>query len=73
MTQTGGNEHQGRISIRESIDNARLSSDLPHDPLQGIAGSDPVTVITWKIIIGQGLINAVSFLAAWVAFAFSAS
>ena len=62
MAQPGTDQHQRRVTIRESSHHASAPADLPIEPLNDIVGSDPSPVFRGKIAVSQRFINTVLYL-----------
>lgn len=69
MAQPGADQHQSRVTVRETTHHTGTAADLPVQPFNDIVGMDTGPVFTGEIAIGQGLLNAISnFLAASFSF-----
>ena len=62
IPQSGANQHQSRLSVRKSADNAGSSPDLTVHALNNIVCADLQPVLGRKIHIGQRFLNPVLHL-----------
>ena len=57
-TQSGADQHQRRISVREGSNHPRPAPDLPVHPLDHIVGSDLHPMLGGEVTVGQRFLNA---------------
>ena len=62
MAQPCTDQHQGRVTIRETAHHTGAAANLPVQPLNDIVGADTAPVFTGEIAVGQSLLNKVSFM-----------
>ena len=59
VSQSGADQHQRRVPVREAAHYARPAADLAIEPLYGIVGADSRPMLRGKIKIRQRFLNAV--------------
>ena len=62
MAQPCTDQHQGRVTIRETAHHTGAAANLPVQPLNDIVGADTAPVFTGEIAVGQSLLNAIFYL-----------
>ena len=68
VTEPGSDQHQGGVAVRKGSDHIGPSTNLPHDPFQGVIGSDPAPVGTWESTVGERFLGFFLDLARSVGF-----
>ena len=69
MAQPGTDQHQSRVTVRETTHHTGAAADLPVQPLNDIVGTDARPVFAGKIAVGKSLLMPSStFLAASFSF-----
>jgi len=69
MAQPGTDQHEGRVTVRETAHHTGAAADLPVQPLNDNVGSDASPVFAGKVTVCQSLLNAIyTFLAASFSF-----
>ena len=58
MAQTGADQHEGRVAVRETAHHAGTAADFPVEPLNDVIGTDASPVFTGEIAVGKRLLNA---------------
>ena len=59
MAQPGTDQHEGRVTVRETAHHPGAAVDLPGEPLNDIVGADASPVFAGKIAVGKSLLNAI--------------
>ena len=59
VAESGADQHQGRVPVRERPQHARPPTDLSVQPLDHVVGTDARPVLAGKIAVGQRFLNAV--------------
>ena len=59
VAQTGADQHQGGVPVRERPHHPRPTADLTVQPLDHIVGTDAGPMLAGKIAVGQCLLNTV--------------
>lgn len=59
MSQSDTDQHQGRVSVRESSHHPSAASDFSVEPFNDIIGADSHPVLGGKITVSQRLFNVV--------------
>ena len=59
MAQSGTNQHEGRVAVREGPHHTGPAADLPVQPLNHIVSSDPGPVLIGEITVGQRFLNTI--------------
>ena len=54
MAQSGTDQHQGRVAIREGAHHTGAAANLPVEPLNDIVGADTRPVFRREIEVGPG-------------------
>lgn len=62
MAQTGTDQHEGRVAVREAAYYTGTAADLPVESLHDIVGSNTGPVFTGKLTVGQRFLNAILHL-----------
>ena len=62
MSQSGTDQHQGRISIRERPHHTGPAADLPVQPFNHIVGADPCPMLIGEITVSQRFLDVVLHL-----------
>ena len=62
MSQSGTDQHQGRISIRERPHHTGPVADLPVQPFNHIVGADPCPMLIGEITVSQRFLDVVLHL-----------
>ena len=62
MTKPGTDQHEGGVAIRETAHHTGAAADLPVESFHDIVGSDTGPVFTWKLTVGQSLLNTILYL-----------
>ena len=62
MAQSGADQHESGITVRETADHTGAAADLPVQPFNDIVGADTGLVFAGKIAVGQCFFNAVLHL-----------
>jgi len=62
MSEPGSSQHQGTVAIGKTANDPAPATDLPHQTFQGIVGPYVAAMLNRKVVIGQGLINALTDL-----------
>ena len=55
LTQTGADQHESRVAVREVARYTSAAADLPVQPFNHIIGADASPVLTGKIAVGEFL------------------
>ena len=58
VSESGTDEHQRRVSIRETPDDSCTSANFPVQPLDDIVCPNSRPVFRWKVAVSQRLVNA---------------
>ena len=61
MTQPGSDQHEDRVAIREAPHYTSAEAALPVQPLNDIVGSNTGPAFTWKLSVGQILLNTILY------------
>ena len=59
VAESGADQHQGGVPIRERPHHAGPAADLTVQPLDHIVGTDVRPVLAGKVAVGQRLLNTV--------------
>ena len=62
MAKPDTDQHQSRVTVRETAYHTDTAADFPVQPLNDIVGTDACLVFTGKIAVGQGFLNAILYL-----------
>ena len=62
MAQSGTDQHEGGVAVREASHHVGMAVDLPIEFLNDIVGSDTSPVLAGEITVGQCFFNAVRYL-----------
>ena len=62
MAQPGTDQHQGRITVRETVYHPSAAADLPVQPFNDIIGTDAGPMFTGEIAVSQRFLNAILHL-----------
>ena len=62
MAQSGTDQHEGRVAVREGLHHAGTSADIPVQPFNHVVRADPGPVLIEKITVGQRFLNTVFHL-----------
>ena len=71
MAQSGTDQHQGRVAVREGAHHTGTAADLPVEPFDHIVGTDPGPMLSGEIEVGQRFLNAVLYTFFAVSLSFS--
>ena len=58
VAQTGADQHQGGVPVRERPHHPRPTADLTVQPLDHIVGTDACPMLAGKIAVGQRFLHA---------------
>ena len=53
MAQSGADQHEGGVAVRETAHHTGAATDLPVQPFNDIVGANTSPVLTGKIAVGQ--------------------
>ena len=62
MVQPYTDQHQGRVTIRETAHHTGAAANLPVQPLNDVVGADTGPMFAGEIAVGQSLLNAIFYL-----------
>lgn len=62
MAKPCADQHQSRVTVRETTHHTGAAADLPVQPLNDIVGTDARPVFAGKIAVGKSLLNAILYL-----------
>ena len=62
MAQLGTDQHESKVTVRETTCRAGAAADLPVQPLNDIVGADASSVFAGEIAAGESLLNAILHL-----------
>ena len=62
MAESGTDQHEGRIAIRESAHDPGAAADLPVETLDHIVGADPCPMFVGELTVSQGFFHTVLYL-----------
>ena len=62
MAKPGADQHQCRVSVRETAHYPGAAANLPVEPLNDIVGPDTSPVFAGKVAVGKSLLNAILHL-----------
>ena len=62
MAESGTDQHQSRIAIREAAHYSGAAANLPVEPFHDIVGADTSPVLAGKVAVSKRLFNAVFYL-----------
>ena len=57
MAQLGTDQHESKVTIRETTCNTGAATELPIEPLNDIVGADASPVFAGEIAAGESLLN----------------
>ena len=62
MAQSGTDQHESRIAVRETANYTGAAADLPVQPFNDVVGADTSPIFAGKIALGQRFFNAILYL-----------
>ena len=59
VAESGTDQHEGRIAVREAAHYPGAAADLPVEPFNDIVGADTSPVFAGKVAVSQRLLNTI--------------